>query len=300
MTADLYVCAGSFEHNGTDSDFDVLNKLSSFRDLFLRVNLKENRFFFNNDEFLQTKILADGTTCGMLIYENFSNINHDVKSIFLLLITKGVYNTTSFSDAEIDKFIGAHDETSCSAKVVLNRPKKCDITKHVVASYDDWLMFRSHMLGLYPGDSSKFYSECVKLFDNINFSKDYMQLTDEVLESHPCKICDAICRISLFLLPEYESFKGSNIDFPQNFAKKHGFDGGSFQGAKHEQLKANFVISDNGIQSEKICEPHFKFNNPDEDKSRNPDINKFCRIYFAMPRKGDKQIYIGAIRRHVD
>ena len=300
MTADLYVYAGSFEYNGTDSDIEVLNKLQSFRDLFSRVDLKENRFFFNNEEFLATTLLADGTTCEMLIYQRPEDVNRDIRNIFLSLITKGIYKTTSVSGAEIDGFIGVHDETSCSAKVVLNRPDQCDITKHVVANYDDWLVFRAHMLGLYPGDSTIFYSECAKLFDNLNFSNEYMHLTDEVLVSHPIRICDALCHISRFMLPEYESFEGSNIDFPQNFAGNHGFDGGSFQGKKDDQLIAHFNINGNVTPIERICEPHFKFNTPDEDKQNNPDINKYCRIYFVMPRKGDKEIYIGSIRRHVD
>ncbi len=300
MTADLYVDARSFEYNGTDSDIEVLNKLYCFRNLFSRVNLKENRFYFNNDEFPETQLLADGTTCGMLLFGTHGNINHDVRGVFLLLISRNIYRSTTFNREQIDSLIGLHDENSCSAKVVLNRSDESEITKHVVATYDDWLIFRSYMLGLYPGDSSKFYSECKKLFDNLNFSDDHKHLTDEVLVSHSIKICDALCKMSRFMLPQYEAFVGSNIDFPHNFAKNHGFDDGSFQGTKNNQLKAMFKVSGKHEPVEKICEPHFKFNSPDIEKRTHPDINQYCRIYFVMPQKNDKEILIGAIRRHVD
>ena len=156
------------------------------------------------------------------------------------------------------------------------------------------------MLGLYPGDSSNFYCECEKLFENLNFSDDHKHLTDEVLVSHSIKICDALCKMSRFLLPHYEAYKGSNIDFPQNFAINYGFDGGSFQGTKHNQLKVRFKVSGKQEYVEKICEPHFKFNRSDIEKRTLTDINQYCRIYFVMPQKKDKEIFIGAIRRHVD
>lgn len=299
MRADLYVYAGSFEHNQKDCDTEVLIRLSEFKDLTQRVPKSDNQFLFNTDEFENTCLLADGTTCGQLMKPDCKQ-KQEIQKLFLLLITSGIYKKTLLTGKEIDGFLELHDKNSCSAKVILSqKDQKEELPFEVIAKYENWQKFRSHYLGLYPLDVNHFYEECSKYYPNLKFGERYKQETDKVLKTHSKQITNCLYNMNTYLLKEYRNSTCSRIDFPEAFARKFEIkDGGSFQGDKNK--KKAFEIPFEGFSHPLICEPHLKFNSPDNPKMKLKREENYCRIHFYMPScKTEKFVYIGAIVRHL-
>ena len=298
MKADLYVYSDSFKYNGIDTVETLLLKLKTFKDLTQRVPSKDNQFLFNNNDFLNTIFLPNGETCHDLIF-GISDLskNRDIRLIFKTFLTSGVFHVTNFTPDEIDELIGEHSEDSCSAKVVLSKESINDKTKQLLGTYDDWLIFRSYFLGLYPGDVDFFYDECKKYYPNLKFGTRYKSMTKEVLVSHSERLTECLQFMNSKMKLEYQDFKGSNIDFPSFFSKKYNLDGGSFEGKKDEKFE---IVFDTIPPKTLICEPHLKFNTPDPSKINIPGINNYCRIYFCIPsEENDKYIYVGAIVKHL-
>ncbi|WP_099290752.1 MULTISPECIES: hypothetical protein [unclassified Butyricimonas] len=295
MRADLYVYSDSFAYNHSDDEVAILTKLKNFRDLTQKVADKDNVFLFNTDEFMATELLPDGTTCGDFILGQHA-YPKEISQLFFILLTSGVYHATNFTGEEIDELIEWHSEDSCSAKVVLTKTECMERSKQVLGTYEDWRMFRSYFLGLYPGDVDFFYQECSKYYPNLVFGERYKSQTKEVLVSHSEKITACLLVMDTYFMNEFRVAQCSNIDFPRIFACKYNIEGGSFEGEKDEKFNVFFADENTTL----VCEPHLKFNSPDASKAQKRNINQYCRIYFSMPTsKNSTKIHIGAIVRHL-
>lgn len=299
MNADLYVYAGSFENDGSIGDVELIRKLEVFRNLTQNVSTSDNTFHVNFNELFETKITEGGHTFHDAIRGKIDGPYGKLyQKLITGILTTGRYIDESTPGCQIDKWIGLHDKTCCSAKVVLSEKNVYDRESQMVGTYDDWVNFRSHFLGLYPGDVEAFYKECSRLYPSIVFSDCYKNGTEEVLASHSERIANGLLAIERNFLQTYKSYSGNNIDFPYSFAMANEFDDGSFEGKN--QNKKVFKIQFDGIGILN-CEPHLKFNKPDDRKLKgNPDVNKYCRIYFHIPTpENQDKIYIGALVRHL-
>lgn len=298
MKADLYVYAGSFAYEEGISEQDILKRLQTFKELTQKVDASDNTFRVNFTELFQTPISKNGMTIADAFEGKMKgSVAKTYQQLIVNIFTSGTLKPETSSGQEIDSLIGSHDQYSCKAKVVLSDKNIYDPEKHLVGTYDDWQRFRVHFLGLYPINSDNFYNECKKIFNNIIFSEKYKDATIDVLESHSEKIAQGLLEVERFLISEFKGHKGSRINFPEIFAKNHSFDDGSFQGSNQDKTTFEMEFPKIGKLN---CEPHLKFNSPDDSKKNKPKINIYCRIYFFMPTEArcDK-VYIGAIVRHL-
>ena len=297
MNLNMYIYSGSFAYNGKDSDSEVLQRLSKFTELTTAVGAnfhEDNRFFANYIELDETILFSDNTTFSELLYGNAPNKSFELQQAFYLILTCGYFESTDRSCSEIDNLISKNEEFNCNAKVVLSKENEYKKGHCVIATYNDWLFFRSYLLGLYPGKHVNFFRECERYFKNLVISVDYQAHSQQVLTTHSAQICHILYCMNIYMLDEIESYKGSRIDFPKIFASNHGIEDGSFEGngdTKHKYLTMHFH------DGKKVCEAHFKYNSINGKKIFH-DVRDCCRIYFAVPNKGDNKIYVGAILNH--
>lgn len=296
MKLNMYLCSGSFAHNGKDSDLEVIERLAKFTDLTNKVGAKfrdDNRFYANYTELNDTVIFADGITFCELLYGNIATKSYELAQVFYLIMSQGYLEYTDTSDGAIDKLI---TEKECNAKVVLSKENVYKDGNYVVATYHDWLCFRSFLLGLFPGTIETFYRECERYYERLVFSKDYRGDSQQVLTTHSSQICHILYCMNTYMIEELEAYIGNRIDFPKIFARNHNIDDASFEGngnTKHKYLTMNFP------EGKIVCEAHFKYNDIKGRKIYN-DVRDFCRVYFAVPTIGDERIYVGAILNHTE
>jgi hypothetical protein len=293
----MYICSGSFAYNGKDSDNEVLERLSIFTELTTKVGQnfhEDNSFFANYTELNETILFSDKTTFSDLLYGNTPNKSFELQQTFYLILTQGYFESTDRKSAEIDKLISQNNEDNCNAKVVLSKENEYKKGHCIVATYNDWLLFRSYLLGLYPGKHTDFFRECQRYFENLVISADYQIDSQQVLTTHSTQICHILYCMNIYMLSEIKDYKGSRIDFPKNFASNHEIEDGSFEGngkTKQKYLTMNFH------DGKRVCEAHFKYNSINGKRVFN-DVRDYCRVYFAVPNKGDNKIYVGAILNH--
>lgn len=296
MNLNMYIYLGSFAHNGKDSDIEVIRKMAKFTDLTNKVGERfrnDNQFYANYTELNDTKVFADGTTFSNILYGN-ANKSIELQQAFYLIMTQGYIESTEIDGNTIDSLVCQKTEECCNAKVVLSKENVYDAGNSLVGTFEDWLAYRSYLLGLFPGSYTSFYQECERYYENLVISEDYKKESQQVITTHSVQICHTLYCMNTWMLKELKDFKGNRIDFPLNFARKFGIEDASFEGngdTKHNYLTMNFHCG------KKICEAHFKYNSINGEKRFN-DIRDYCRVYFAMPTTEDNQIYIGAIINH--
>ena len=296
MNLDMYIYTDSFTHNGKDSDYDVIERLNKFTELTTKVGTNfrdDNRFYANYNELNETKLFSDGTTFLDMLYGNCSN-NYELNNTFLLILSSGYLESTELPANKIDCLITNNTEDNCYAKVVLSKENAYSNGNCIVATYEDWLIYRSELLGKFPGTCSNFYQECERYYENLVISKDLQSASKQVLETHSAQICYILYCINTYMLTEFSKFKDSNIQFPHYFAKKYDIEDGSFEG--NGKTKRKYLIM-SFPEGEKTCEAHFKYNSINGVKKFN-DVRDYCRVYFSIPKEGDTKIYIGAILNH--
>ena len=292
----MYIYTDSFTYNKKDSDYEVLERLNKFTELTRKIGgqfREDNKFYANYNELNETKIFSDGTTFSNILYGNCSS-NYELQQAFLLIMYSGYLEPTELPAHEIDNLLTKKSEDCCYAKIVLSKENVYSDSNCIVATYEDWSLYRSDLLGKFPGTCSIFFQECERYYENLVISKDLQSNSKQVLETHSVQICHILYCINTYMLTEFSEFKGSNIDFPHYFAKKYDIEDGSFQGdgkTKHKYLTMNFP------EGKKICEAHFKCNSINGVKKFN-DVRDYCRVYFSIPKEGDTKIYIGAILNH--
>ena len=293
----MYIYSGSFSHNGKDSDWEVIQKMEKFSELTNKVGekfRKDNQFYANYTELNDTKIFADGTTFSNILYGNVTNISIDLQQAFYLIMSHGYLEATEKDSDAIDSLFANNTEECCNAKVVLSKENVYDKGNCILGTFEDWLKYRSFLLGLFPGSYTSFYQECERYYENLVFSDDYKKESQQVITTHSAQICHTLYCMNHWMLKELKEYKGSRIDFPLIFARKYNIENASFEGngdTKHNYLTMNF---NNG---KKVCEAHFKYNSINGEKRYN-DIRDCCRVYFAMPTTDEQYIYIGAIINH--
>ena len=293
----MYIYSGSFAHNEKDSDFEVIERLAQFSDLTNKVGEKyreDNRFFANYTELNDTVIFSDGTTFSSLLFGTAENKSHDLEQAFYLILSQGYLENTDIPCDEINELITQNSDMGCNAKVVLSRENVYQNENCIIATYQDWLSYRSYLLGRFPATYESFFEECERYYEHLVLSKDFQSESQQVLKTHSSQICQILYCMNTYLIKELEAYKGNRIDFPHFFAKKYNIEDGSFQGdgdTKRKYLTMNFP------DGKKICEAHFKYNTINGRKVYN-DVRDCCRIYFAIPKDGDECIYIGAILNH--
>ncbi|MBO5025092.1 MAG: hypothetical protein J6C86_02990 [Bacteroidaceae bacterium] len=293
----MYIYSGSFAYNGKDSDCDVIERMSKFTDLTNKVGegfRDDNQFYANYTELNETAIFSDGTTFCKLLYGNATGKSFELEQTFYLIMSQGYLEATDISGNTIDSLIVQQTETECNAKVVLSKENAYKEGNCVVATYDDWLSYRSFLLGKFPGTYDLFYSECKRYYRNLVFSKDYQIDSKQVLTTHSIQICHILHCMNIYMIQELNKYKGSRIEFPAVFARNHNIEDASFEGngdTKRKYLTMNFP------DGKRICEAHFKYNHINGKKIFN-DVRDCCRVYFAVPTIGDTHIYIGAILNH--
>lgn len=297
MYLNMYIYTGSFAYNGKDSDYEVLTRLEKFTNLTNRVgaNFREdNRFYANYTELNETILFNDKTTFYDILYGK-STKGHELDQAFLLIMSQGYIEPTIITGCEIDDIITQQTEEVCNAKVVLSHENVYKEGNYIVATYEDWLSYRSFLLGKFPGEYISFYKECERYYENLVISKDYQKESQQVLRTHSSQICHILHCMNVYMFKDLKEFKGSRIDFPKNFARNHNIEDASFEGngkTKHKYLTMNFHCG------KKVCEAHFKYNSINGCKHFN-DVRDCCRVYFSVPTISDDKIYIGAILNHV-
>ena len=293
----MYIYSGSFAHNGKDSDLEVIERLAKFTDLTNRVGggfRDDNRFYANYSELNDTVIFSDGTTFSNLLYGTASNKSYELEQVFNLILSQGYLESTDISGSTIDSLITHNTETECSAKVVLSKENVYYGGNCIVGTYDDWLTYRSELLGMFPGTCDSFYRECERYYANLIISEDYRKESSQVLTTHSVQICHILHCMNTFMIQELKEYKGSRIDFPLIFARNHCIEDASFEGngdTKRRYLTMSFP------DGQKVCEAHFKYNSVNGKKIYN-DVRDCCRVYFSIPTSDDSHIYVGAILNH--
>jgi len=297
MNLNMYIYSGSFAYNGKDSDFEVIERMAKFTDLTNKVGERfrdDNRFYANYSELNDTAIFSDGTTFCNLLYGTTSNKSYELEQTFYLILSQGYLESTEILGSTIDNLITQRTETECKAKVVLSKENVYQDGNCIVGTYEDWLSYRSDLLGMFPGTCDSFYHECERYYENLIISEDYRKDSSQVLTTHSVQICHILHCMNTCMIQELKDYKGSRIDFPINFARNHNIEDASFEGngdTKRKYLTMNFP------DGERVCEAHFKYNSVNGEKLFN-DVRDCCRVYFSIPTNNDTQIYIGAILNH--
>ena len=297
MNLRMYIYSGSFAHNGRDSDIEVIERISKFADLTNRVGERfreDNQFLANYSELDETIIFSDGTSFCDLLYGNAKNKNYELQQVFYIILSQGYLESTDITGSTIDYLITQQTKDVCNAKVVLSKENVYHGGNCIVGTYEDWLLYRSDLLGKFPGTYHSFYKECERYYENLIISEDYREESSQVLTTHSAQICHILYYMNTCMIQEVKKYKGSNIDFPIYFARRYHIEDASFEGngeTKHKYLTMNFP------EGRKICEAHFKYNSINGEKIYN-DVRDCCRIYFAIPASNDTHIYIGAIINH--
>ena len=298
MNLNMYIYSGSFAHNGKDSDFEVIERLAKFTDLTNKVGERfrdDNRLYANYSELNDTSVFSDGTTFCDLLYGVTSNKkSYELEHTFYLILSQGYLESTEIPCSTIDSLISQRTETECNAKVVLSRENVYQDGNCIVGTYEDWLSYRSDLLGAFPGTCDSFYHECERYYENLIISEDYRKDSSQVLTAHSVQICHILYCMNTFMIQEIKEYEGNRVDFPYYFARKYNIEDGSLEGngkTKHKYLTMNFP------DGEKVCEAHLKYNSVNGEKCFN-DVRDCCRVYFSIPTIDDTQIYIGAILNH--
>ena len=298
MNLNMYLCSGSFAHNGKDSDLEVVERIEKFTELTNKVGEKyhdDNRFYANYTELNETVVFSDGTTFCNLLYGNATGKSYELEQVLMLILSRGYLEATDVLGSFIDNLITQNSKEECNAKVVLAKENVYKDGYYVVATYEDWLSFRSFLLGKFPGTNETFYKECKRYYERLLISDDYREDSQQVLKTHSTQICHVLHSMNTYMLEELKEFKGNRINFPITFARNHNIDDASFEGngtTKRKCLTMNFP------DGKKICEAHFKYNDINGKKVFN-DVRDYCRVYFAVPTMNDTRIYVGAILNHI-
>lgn len=293
----MYIYSGSFAYNGKDSDYEIIERLSKFSDLTNKVGegyREDNLFYANYNELNDTVIFPDGTTFCELLYGTAAGRSFELEQVFYLIMSQGYLESTDIIGSTIDSLIVQQTETECNAKIVLSKENAYKEGNCVVATYEDWLAYRSFLLGKFPGTYDLFYSECKRYYKNLVISKDYQMESKQVLTTHSAQICHILHSMNIYMMQELKEYKGNRISFPLVFARNHNIEDASFEGngdTKRKYLTMEFS------DGKRICEAHFKYNHINGKKIFN-DVRDCCRVYFAVPTIGDTHIYIGAILNH--
>ncbi len=292
MIASLYICCKSFLHNGIDSDREVEMKLFTFGDLFDRVSkMSDNKFHLNNENFLDTVLLSDGTTI-LDIISNKRRIQQDCLILFLKAFKNCKKNKLTFS--ELLEYLELEDCNNCNALIVLNHIDDLPKNRQILSNYTEWVKFRRIYLGKYPKNPEFFLSECRKYYDKLIIHEDNIQSAKKVIETHSQSIVVYLGYLNDHLIDEYKASAPDFIGFLNYFATKYGIDEASFEGSKESVFYFTFNIEGTPINA--YCEPHLKMYKDDAGNQ-----NQHCRIYFQKPdtSKGDCPIYVGFIGKHL-
>lgn len=292
MIASLYICCKSFLHNGIDSDREVEMKLFTFGDLFDRVSkMSDNKFHLNNENFLDTVLLSDGTTI-LDIISNKRRIQQDCLILFLKAFKNCKKNKLTFS--ELLEYLELEDCNNCNALVVLNHIDDIPKNKQILSKYDEWVQFRRMYLGKYPKNTEYFLSECRKYYDKLVMHEDNIQSAKKVIETHSQSIVLYLGYLNDHLIDELKTSTYDFAGFLKYFASKYSIDKASFEGTKKSVF--NFTFNMNGTPVNAYCEPHLKIYSDDAGNKK-----QHCRIYFQKPDTSDADcfIYVGYIGEHL-
>ena len=301
MRADLFINEKTFAYNGTDSVSDVSLKLSSFSKLLnFVINKNEDVFYLiNKIDFYNTCLFDSHKTLSDLLYCNNEEIDGVIRdSVELLkIIIVNLKNTELQYDQVIDSI---NDETKCNGLVVFKKIENYSIKnkKQIICTIEDWYSFHRDYLVICPLQTPDlFLSETKKYFDKLIIHPDNSSYLSKVYKTHLEQIVVYLGIMNDFLLKELfekSEYENDFVGFLNYFKSKHKeIEDASFEsnfGSKKKKInfQKKFVID--GKTEVFHCEPHLKMNKNDQGK-----VGKFCRIYFKVPKKDDKYVYIGFI-----
>nr|WP_321332022.1 hypothetical protein [uncultured Bacteroides sp.] len=247
---------------------------------------EDNEFFLNNDTFLKTQILADGTTIeGIITLQN--KIPRDLINLFFTIFKVCKKNKLSFED--LISYLSLEDEDNCTALIALNYIEELPKNRQVLINYKSWLQFRRYYLGKYPKSPEYFLSECEKYFENLKIHPDNVRHLKDVLYSHSKKIICYLGCLNDSFAAEFKNSHKDLIHFMKIFAGNHNLDGASFEGTKKDCFK--FIFPKEDSTEEVYCEPHLKIYRDDCG-----NVDQHCRIYF---KNEQNIIFVGFIGKHL-
>jgi|WetSurMetagenome_2_1015567.scaffolds.fasta_scaffold08563_6 hypothetical protein len=298
MLASFYLCSRSLEYNGTDSNSDIIKKLSSLFNLIAQIyKTPNNEFLLNPQSFCDTVVFSGGEKVSDIISYNTS-INRDIRNQFISMFSYAKRDINA-SYEDMIEYLSLEDENNCNALLVLNIIK--DLESHieqVISNIKDWRTFMRKKMIKYIKDGRTFVCDSKYYFPNLRFSCTDLFYSDlsNILKTHICLLVNALSLLNDKFISVYRD--GNSFDEAiHKFSCYKEIDGCSLEGKKYNELNIDFK-NEEGESITKYCEPHIKINKPDKDKKRRGDYHDLCRIYFAKPDEESDIIYVGAICHH--
>ena len=312
MKANIFVCDKSFTYNGVDTLCDIQKKIVNLRPLFSVIESKknENYIYLQHENFLSTEIYS-GDTVEHLIFgteEQQCKIkqkyNRDVINILKSLFNKTRRCSYSYEDM-IEVLSDFYEENdNCYGVIAMNRLSCFPKCNQILYDEKGFYRFRRYYIGKLVNDPVEFISQINIYYDNLILNENeilFCQKLSEVIESHGISIIKCLTALSENFKKEYcgdGEIKVDNLSiFLEQFAKRNGLDGGSFEGKNDKfDLQCRFRNKNTSCEEQKelYCGPHLKIYH--DDKGRD---GQHLRVYFAWDKYDMDYIYVGLITSHV-
>ncbi len=296
MNAYLYVCDCTFLHNGYDTDKEVCEKVLNIGEMVyaIRNHRDENTLQINIVNFLNTKLLSEGSTIQDVLWGDKAKQFPNAQKILLNLI-----NSTPNCNYSYKEMIDAlsndiEKEKSINALVAMNKIDGIPESHQVLYDVQGFFKFRRYFIEKYPSSTpTAFLRDIDKYYEKIvlNSNREQVESGMKDIMNMANNIAHALTALNDDFAKEFKEKTEDNLNnFLNAFAKRHSMDGGSMGGrAKRKELNCNF--EELGWQ---YCGPHLKFF-PDKKDNRKGHL----RIYFCWENDNIDKIYVGLICNHV-